>query len=96
MVRFLCPDENTVIHWPVDELGKISLSNTRLLFNMMSEKGITLVTAEPNYRREMLKYYQNKLHLDRRYGVMTYVDVRKSQSASRLFSVVNTQQEKEA
>jgi len=96
MVRFLCPDENTVIHWPVDELGKISLSNTRLLFNMMSEKGITLVTAEPNYRREMLKYYQNKLHLDRRHGVMTYVDVRKSQSASRLFSVVNTQQEKEA
>lgn len=96
MVRFLCPDENTVIHWPVDELGKISLSNTRLLFNMMTEKGITLVTAEPNYRREMLKYYQNKLHLDRRYGVMTYVDVRKSQSASRLFSVVNTQQEKEA
>lgn len=96
MVRYLCPDPQTVIHWPVDELGKISLSNTRLLFNMMSEKGITLITAEPNYRRETLKYYVNKLHIDRRYGIMTYVDVRKNQESSRLFSVVNTQKEKEA
>lgn len=96
MVRYLCPDPQTIIHWPVDELGKISLSNTRLLFNMMSDKGITLITAEPNYRREMLKYYVNKLHIDRRYGVMTYVDVRKNRDSSRLFSVVNTQSEKEA
>ncbi|WP_318493356.1 ATP-binding protein [Photobacterium leiognathi] len=90
MVRYLCPDENTVIHWPVDELGKISLNNARLLFDMMSEKGITLVTAEPNYRREMLRHYKNKLHIDKDIGIVQYIDAKRPEGSSRLLSVLNT------
>ena len=76
MTRFLCKDKNVTIHWPLDELGKISVSNLSKLFIMMNEKRISLFTAQPDPHHATLKYFVTKNHIEKGVGVKSFISTR--------------------
>ncbi|NOI89679.1 ATP-binding protein [Vibrio splendidus] len=78
MTRFLCQDEDVVIHWPLDELGKISISNLAILFDMMAQKGICLFTAQPDLHPATYKYFATKNHIVKNVGVKSFIGGRRS------------------
>ncbi|WP_196599139.1 ATP-binding protein [Aliivibrio fischeri] len=80
MTRFLCQDEDVAIHWPLDELGKISISNLAILFDMMAQKGICLFTAQPDLHPATYKYFATKNHIVKNVGVKSFIGGRKSRS----------------
>lgn len=74
MTRYLCRDENVKIHWPLDELGKLSTQNTTLLFKFMDKHNIALFCAQPNPPSVLRKYFTTKNHLVKDEGVYRYTD----------------------
>ncbi len=74
MTRYLCRDENVKIHWPLDELGKLSTQNTTLLFKFMDRHNIALFCAQPNPPSVLRKYFTTKNHLVKDKGVFRYTD----------------------
>ena len=78
MTRFLCQDEDVAIHWPLDELGKISISNLAILFDMMAQKGICLFTAQPDLHPATYKYFATKNHIVKNVGVKSFIGGRRS------------------
>jgi len=74
MTRYLCRDENVKIHWPLDELGKLSTQNTTLLFKFMDKHNIALFCAQPNPPSVLRKYFTTKNHLVKDEGVIKYTD----------------------
>ncbi|WP_158259687.1 ATP-binding protein [Photobacterium sp. GB-50] len=78
MTRFLCQDEDVAIHWPLDELGKISISNLTILFDMMAQKGICLFTAQPDLHPATYKYFATKNHIVKNVGVKSFIGGRRS------------------
>ena len=74
MTRYLCRDENVKIHWPLDELGKLSTQNTTLLFKFMDKHNIALFCAQPNPPSVLRKYFTTKNHLVKDEGVFRYTD----------------------
>ncbi|WP_158075228.1 ATP-binding protein [Salinivibrio kushneri] len=78
MTRFLCQDEDVAIHWPLDELGKISISNLAILFDMMAQKGICLFTAQPDLHPATYKYFATKNHIVKNVGVKSFIGEHRS------------------
>lgn len=76
MTRFLCQDKKVTIHWPLDELGKISVSNLTILFNMMTDQSISLFTAQPDPHHGTLKFFTTKNHVVKGMGVKSYISMR--------------------
>jgi hypothetical protein len=74
MTRYLCRDESVKIHWPLDELGKLSTQNTTLLFKFMDKHNIALFCAQPNPPSVLRKYFTTKNHLVKDEGVYRYTD----------------------
>ncbi len=73
LARYLCPDERVNITWPIDELGELAPENSVKLFRMMDDRNISLFCAEPRITTDLLRYFENKVLLDKREGVMSMV-----------------------
>jgi len=73
ITRYLCPDNNIAISWPIDELGKIHSSNISKLFEMMDHHGIRLFSAQPNAGASLLKRFNKQYVLDKHKGAALMV-----------------------
>ncbi|QFU02080.1 hypothetical protein FIU83_10545 [Halomonas sp. THAF5a] len=73
LARYLCPDERVNITWPIDELGELAPENSVKLFRMMNDRNISLFCAEPRITADLLRYFENKVLLDKHKGVLRMV-----------------------
>lgn len=71
MTRYLCPNEDIRITWPIDELGSIDPKNIQRLFAMMQRRNINLLCAQPKATPELLRRFDHKMRLDKNLGAMT-------------------------
>ncbi|WPC73402.1 ATP-binding protein [Vibrio porteresiae] len=72
MTRFLCPDERVRIHWPLDEIGRLSGANIGRLFELMQQHNIALFCAQPDPTPTLSRYFVVKNELDKKRGVSRY------------------------
>lgn len=72
MTRYLCRDEDVTIHWPLDEIGKLSGKNTVLLFELMKQYNVTLFCAQPDASPVLNQFFINKNLLDIKRGVRQF------------------------
>lgn len=61
MTRFLCPNRDVGLTWPIDELACLESSNIVCLFEMLASENITLLSAFPNNDHNILKLFNNRL-----------------------------------
>lgn len=89
MTRYLCPDESVTIHWPLDEIGQLSNQNTKLLFELMQKRNVTLFCAQPDASPLLNQFFVNKNWLDLRAGVRTIEVLQHSKSNPLLRAKTN-------
>ena len=89
MTRYLCPDESVTIHWPLDEIGQLSNQNTKLLFELMQKRNVTLFCAQPDASPLLNQFFVNKNWLDLRAGVRTIEVLQHSHSNPLLRAKTN-------
>lgn len=65
MTRYLCPDFNTRITWPVDELGTLSDNNISRLAEMLEHHNLTMISACPKLDRALRRFFDNKISLNK-------------------------------
>lgn len=70
--RYLCQDEQTVIHWPLDELGTLSDANILRLFEFMDKQNIRLFCAQPKLDMVLSNRFECKNDIDRTHGIRHY------------------------
>lgn len=63
MTRYLCPDLNTRITWPVDEIGKLDPNNISRLASMLEHNNLTMISACPELNRPLRKFFENKVSI---------------------------------
>lgn len=90
MTRYLCPDDSVTIHWPLDEIGKLSGKNTVLLFDLMQQYNVTLFCAQPDATPALNRFFVNKNLLDLKQGVRQF-EVKRSHTPNPLLSLTGTQ-----
>lgn len=90
MTRYLCPDDAVTIHWPLDEIGKLSGKNTVLLFDLMKQYNVTLFCAQPDATPALNRFFVNKNLLDLKQGVRQF-EVKRSNTPNPLLSLTGTQ-----
>lgn len=69
MARYLCPNLNISLHWPIDELAALSPENVARVFAMFDEAGIYCFSAFPSTDPNLLKFFKHRKLIDRRSGV---------------------------
>lgn len=90
MTRYLCPDRDVTIHWPLDEIGKLSGKNTVLLFDLMKQYNVTLFCAQPDATPALNRFFVNKNLLDLKEGVRQF-EVKRTTTRNPLLSLADTQ-----
>lgn len=63
LTRYLCPDKNTRITWPIDELGTLSPNNIARMAEMLEHNNLTMISACPKLDRPLRKFFENKISL---------------------------------
>ena len=63
LTRYLCPDLNTRITWPIDELATLSPNNISHLADMLEANNLTMISACPKLDRSLRKFFENKISL---------------------------------
>ncbi len=63
LTRYLCPDFNTRITWPIDELATLSPNNISHLADMLEANNLTMISACPKLDRSLRKFFENKISL---------------------------------
>ncbi|MFW5443417.1 MAG: ATP-binding protein [Methylococcaceae bacterium] len=63
--RMLRGNSNTVVHWPIDELGTLHVSYIKKVFDACERNHITIVGAFPNSDTSFLKLFHNRYIMDR-------------------------------
>lgn len=82
LTRYLCPDTNTRITWPIDELGTLSPNNIARLADMLEHNNLTMVSACPKLDRPLRKFFENKVSIQKgRIHNFEYAGPGKSQKA---------------
>lgn len=90
LTRDMCPDLNTAIHMPLDEIGQFDTQNTTRLFQLMQDQNIHLICAQPGLTAELSKRFKHKHDIDRNFGIRRFV-VQKSLLANPLLAHESTQ-----
>jgi len=62
----LRPDANTVITWPVDELGELHSENIQAMLDMLNQHGIQIMTASPSTDKSVLQLFDHLYEIDSR------------------------------
>lgn len=57
--RMLTPSPQTVIHWPVDELGELHGENIVKLFSMLDKNNIVMLGALPQTSQSLRQHFSN-------------------------------------
>ncbi len=94
MSRYLCPDENVTLTWPVDELSTIDLDNIASLFSMLNAVNIRLFSAFPTKEHNILKHFDTCHELVYRKGAMTML--KEAPEVSQLAEQLKQQMEERA
>ncbi|MCK7546154.1 ATP-binding protein [Marinobacter bryozoorum] len=63
LTRYLAPDLNTRITWPIDELGTLSDNNIAKLAAMLEQHNLTMISACPKLDHSLRKFFENKVSL---------------------------------
>lgn len=71
MSRYLCPNPNVRLTWPVDELATLAPRNVALLFSMLEEHNIVMFAAMPSSDANLLRHFNKRVLLDKDKGVST-------------------------
>ncbi|WP_017429339.1 MULTISPECIES: ATP-binding protein [Halomonadaceae] len=71
LTRYLCPNPDICITWPIDELGQLAPENIVRVFTMMRERNIALFCAEPRLSHELQSHFSHRVALSNKRGVMT-------------------------
>lgn len=69
LTRYLCPDESVRIVWPIDELGRLHPVNIEKLFQMMTQRNIAILSAQPSASQESDKRYKYCYVLSENHGI---------------------------
>ena len=69
MARYLCPNNQIALHWPIDELAALSPENIARLFHMFEESGIYCFSAFPSTDPNLLKFFKHRKLIDRKTGI---------------------------
>lgn len=69
MARYLCPNPNIALHWPVDELANLSPENVAKLFEMFDEAGLYFFSAFPSTDPNLLKFFKYRTLIHRNTGI---------------------------
>lgn len=63
--RLLRGKNQTIIHWPIDELGTLHQSNIKKIFDACKNNNIYVVGAFPNPESEVLTLFKNRYLIDK-------------------------------
>ncbi|MGC3835202.1 ATP-binding protein [Moritella viscosa] len=66
LTTMLRPDANTVITWPVDELGELHSENIQAMLDMLNQHGIQIMTASPSTDKSVLQLFDHLYEIDSR------------------------------
>jgi len=66
LTTMLRPDSNTVITWPVDELGELHSENIQAMLDMLNAQGIQIMTASPSTDKSVLQLFDHLYEIDSR------------------------------
>ena len=66
--RLLRGKSETIIHWPIDELGTLHQSNIKKIFDACQNNNIQVVGAFPNPESEVLTLFQNRYLIAKKDG----------------------------
>ncbi len=72
MSRYLCPNVEVTITWPIDELQCLEDENIVKLFEMFKEENIVLFSAFPREDHNILKWFSNRVFIDPSSGFKTF------------------------
>jgi len=89
LTRDMCPDLNTAIHMPLDEIGQFDAQNTSRLFQLMQDQNIHLICAQPGLTVELSKHFRHKHDIDRTFGIRKFVIQKTEQSNPLLTQKMN-------
>ncbi len=82
--RLLRGRSESVIHWPIDELGTLHQSNVKKIFDACQNNNISVVGAFPNPESEVLTLFNNRYLIDKKTKKLQWVQPRMSPIAERL------------
>lgn len=63
--RLLRGKNDTIIHWPIDELGTLHQTNIKKIFDACQNNNIHVVGAFPNPESEVLTLFKNRYLIDK-------------------------------
>lgn len=65
VTAMLRKNKNTVICWPIDELGDLAPDNIESMMKMLEQQNIFIFSASPTTNREVLSFFKHRYHLDK-------------------------------
>ncbi len=65
VTAMLRKNNNTVICWPIDELGDLAPENIEAMMNMLQQQNIHVFSATPTADRHVLSLFKRRYHLDK-------------------------------
>jgi len=84
--RLLRGDDNTIIHWPIDELGTLHQSNIKKIFDACQNNNIHVVGAFPNPESDVLTLFENRYLIDKKKKQLQVVQPKVSAITAKLKS----------
>lgn len=96
MTRYLAPDPNTRITWPIDELGTLSANNISRLASMLEKQNVTMISACPKLDHGLRKFFENKVSIkDGRVNIFGHHNAAQDRGQNQLFAKVARQHQHE-
>ncbi|MFK5948452.1 MAG: ATP-binding protein, partial [Methylococcales bacterium] len=65
VTAMLRKNNNTVICWPIDELGDLAPENIEAMMKMLEQQNIHIISATPTADRQILSLFKHRYHLDK-------------------------------
>lgn len=70
--RYLCPNHEIQLTWPIDELASLDPMNVSSLFTMLNHNNIWMLSAFPSTDFNLLQHFEHRYLLDRTTGVREF------------------------
>jgi len=93
--RMLRGNSNTVVHWPIDELGTLHVTYIKKVFDACERNNITIVGAFPNSDTSFLKLFSNRYIMDRNTRRLTAIRSNPSRFAQQMEDHTQKQADKQ-
>lgn len=73
--RYLCPNHDIQLTWPIDELASLDPMNVSSLFTMLNNNNIWMLSAFPSTDFNLLQHFDHRYLLDRMDGAREFTGV---------------------